>query len=225
MPELISRSQALASGALYYFTGEPCKRGHVAPRLTSTCACEGCRRRGASDELLALIASGGIIDRHHRSKDIGARNVEQVRSYLEKNLGCSQKEAARALRLSRWTVARAVCLIREQQKKACGAMMTESLDAFERRAQAPRHFRGDIHRGEWVQNENYTNIAADGYSIRVFVNGREYDDWRSADSEQGVVVTNDGAILKGQVEIRLERRPPCATTSSSDPTENCLSSI
>lgn len=34
--------EALASGNLTYFTGKPCKHGHIAPRLTSTQVCTQC---------------------------------------------------------------------------------------------------------------------------------------------------------------------------------------
>ena len=38
-----SRPDAIASGATHYFTGRPCKRGHVVPRLTKG-ACTECRK-------------------------------------------------------------------------------------------------------------------------------------------------------------------------------------
>ena len=37
-----SRKEAKAVGSLRYFTGRPCKRGHVAPRLTSNGGCLEC---------------------------------------------------------------------------------------------------------------------------------------------------------------------------------------
>jgi hypothetical protein len=36
-----TRAEAKATGAKYYFTGEPCKHGHIAPRKTKG-ACVGC---------------------------------------------------------------------------------------------------------------------------------------------------------------------------------------
>lgn len=36
-----TRAEAMASGAKYYFTGEPCKHGHIAPRKTKG-ACVEC---------------------------------------------------------------------------------------------------------------------------------------------------------------------------------------
>lgn len=40
--ELISRKDAIASGMKHYFTGKTCKRGHIAKRLASNCACVAC---------------------------------------------------------------------------------------------------------------------------------------------------------------------------------------
>jgi len=42
MQELISRSEARAKGLRRYFTGRPCRRGHVAERLVSTQHCREC---------------------------------------------------------------------------------------------------------------------------------------------------------------------------------------
>jgi hypothetical protein len=41
--KIISRKQAKAKALKRYFTGEPCKRGHVAERQVSTRACFGCK--------------------------------------------------------------------------------------------------------------------------------------------------------------------------------------
>jgi len=35
-----SRGEAKAAGAKYYYTGEPCSRGHIAPRKTKGCCIE-----------------------------------------------------------------------------------------------------------------------------------------------------------------------------------------
>ena len=42
--ELISRKQALADGLSHYFTGKPCKFGHIAPRNTGSSNCHECWR-------------------------------------------------------------------------------------------------------------------------------------------------------------------------------------
>ena len=43
MPKNPQRSAALAAGETTYFTGKPCKHGHVAPRNTSDSSCTACR--------------------------------------------------------------------------------------------------------------------------------------------------------------------------------------
>lgn len=42
MTVLVSRKEAVAAGARRFFTGEPCKKGHVAERLVSNSQCVTC---------------------------------------------------------------------------------------------------------------------------------------------------------------------------------------
>lgn len=42
--QIITRQDAKAQGLKRYFTGEPCKRGHVAERLVSNCVCVECAK-------------------------------------------------------------------------------------------------------------------------------------------------------------------------------------
>lgn len=44
MRAIITRQDALASGLKRYFTGKPCKRGHVAERNALSCFCMECSR-------------------------------------------------------------------------------------------------------------------------------------------------------------------------------------
>jgi hypothetical protein len=44
MPEIITRADARTKGLPRYFTGEPCKHGHVAERQTSGKGCMACAR-------------------------------------------------------------------------------------------------------------------------------------------------------------------------------------
>lgn len=45
MPDLVSRDEAAANGRATYFTGIPCKRGHVALRYTCNTGCIECLQR------------------------------------------------------------------------------------------------------------------------------------------------------------------------------------
>jgi len=39
---IITRQEAISKGLSTYFTGKPCKRGHVMERFTCNCTCKGC---------------------------------------------------------------------------------------------------------------------------------------------------------------------------------------
>lgn len=41
---IITRQEALEKGLGTYFTGEPCLKGHIAPRITKRYKCVGCKR-------------------------------------------------------------------------------------------------------------------------------------------------------------------------------------
>ena len=43
--EVISRDEAEAKGLRHYFTGTPCRNGHIAQRYVSTMGCKDCLRR------------------------------------------------------------------------------------------------------------------------------------------------------------------------------------
>lgn len=47
--KIISRDEAISQGLKYYFTGKPCKRGHVASILVSTGQCCECNSERAKD--------------------------------------------------------------------------------------------------------------------------------------------------------------------------------
>jgi hypothetical protein len=41
-PTIVTREAAKASGAVWYYTGVPCRRGHTAMRYTRSGHCAGC---------------------------------------------------------------------------------------------------------------------------------------------------------------------------------------
>lgn len=45
---LVSRQSAIASGAVRYFTGRPCKQGHVDARTVRNSSCTACTRQGVN---------------------------------------------------------------------------------------------------------------------------------------------------------------------------------
>jgi hypothetical protein len=64
--KIVTRQEAIDAGLPRYFTGEPCKNGHVAARLTLSSACLECKaeyvkrdRQRMADARAALEESGG----------------------------------------------------------------------------------------------------------------------------------------------------------------------
>jgi hypothetical protein len=52
--EILNRVDAIAIGSYKYFTGKPCKHGHVAERYTKTCVCVECHK-GANAKTMARL--------------------------------------------------------------------------------------------------------------------------------------------------------------------------
>ncbi len=62
--------------------------------------------------MIVRTDSGAVLDLRPGSKDLAFFNIERVRSFLERNLGCSKKEVIRATNLNPRTVAKAIKIIR-----------------------------------------------------------------------------------------------------------------
>jgi len=98
-----TRSEAKAQGAKYYFTGEPCKHGHVAPRKTKG-ACVECLKVEWAE---ALTKRAGYYAEYNKSsagikakQDYYARNKvdviarAQARTVAQKNTYKKKYKAA-----------------------------------------------------------------------------------------------------------------------------------
>jgi 5-methylcytosine-specific restriction endonuclease McrA len=78
-----TRSEAKAQGAKFYFTGEPCKHGHIAPRKTKG-ACTDCLK---IEWAAAVITRAQYFAEYNKSpagvkakQDYYARNTEVVKA-------------------------------------------------------------------------------------------------------------------------------------------------
>lgn len=76
-------------------------------------------------------------------------------------------------------------------------------DPFEKRRMVRRRYLGRLMLTHW--DTAYANLLSVGYTIRIFVGDKEIRDAVSADPEAGEAQLISGAVLKGSVEIRLER--------------------
>lgn len=89
--KIITRQQALADGATHYFTGVPCKHGHIASRFVTSFGCEGCTtaRRLADDNI-----AKNIRVQRWRAANRERRNESAVRWYAanrEKAIGSTRR--------------------------------------------------------------------------------------------------------------------------------------
>ena len=75
---LIPLATAKAEGLTHYFTGKPCKHGHISKRFTSNRECQGCiASRGLSTERKAYMAA---YMRERRAASPELREAERLRS-------------------------------------------------------------------------------------------------------------------------------------------------
>ena len=90
MDEIVTRVYAVANGLTTYFTGKPCKHGHVAKRITANKTCSICANASSNkvkkanpEKYLALIKEWQannpdkitIYQRKQRKKNPGRRNM------------------------------------------------------------------------------------------------------------------------------------------------------
>lgn len=92
-PQVISRQAAHAAGLLRFYTGAPCRRGHLAERYVSTGGCLECastgfkfRRNTFSHELAPFYSQRLWVPRAYEPADLQA---------LEKYLQCCIHEHAK----------------------------------------------------------------------------------------------------------------------------------
>jgi hypothetical protein len=72
MTVLISRAEAREKGVRHYFTGRPCKHGHVVLRFAASGNCVVCLREWATQRYLADIEGQRIARRERRLRAIAA---------------------------------------------------------------------------------------------------------------------------------------------------------
>lgn len=78
-----SLSDARARGERFYFTGKPCKRGHVAKRYVSTASCSACEIERCLRYYHADPESAKK-QRRWRDANRGAHNAHQGKRYASK---------------------------------------------------------------------------------------------------------------------------------------------
>ena len=67
MPKIIARKEALAKGLKGFFTGKPCKRGHMVERRVDTGDCAGCVNQRSRKWRVANLDAELARSRKYRS--------------------------------------------------------------------------------------------------------------------------------------------------------------
>ena len=114
-PRIISRDEARALGLKRYFTGKPCKHGHVAEHYVSSCGCVECDRAHALEWRVANLEKvrersreGGRKYRaanpqkdRERKRKWRAANPEKAREHRRRWRAANPKKAREYQRLWR----------------------------------------------------------------------------------------------------------------------------
>ena len=80
MENLLTKKQAREQGLKYYFTGKPCKRGHVAKRYVSTGQCFCCLKTQNQEWRENNLEKARAICRNYQAK---MRSTEEGRQRLK----------------------------------------------------------------------------------------------------------------------------------------------
>jgi hypothetical protein len=98
--DIITRQQALAQGLTHYFTGKPCKEGHIAPRFAKCCKCVECGRKQSLEGVKRWYNKNPELARERaRSRRIENGDAIRQRARIRnKTASARAKERARSAR-------------------------------------------------------------------------------------------------------------------------------
>ncbi len=108
---IVTLEAARLAGLAWYFTGKPCRRGHLAQRYTANATCDRCRYENA----VRNAAASGVRAKERRERDLQASLAKEA-AYRAAN---RDKESAKAKRWYDANRDRAL-EISKSWKKRCG---------------------------------------------------------------------------------------------------------
>lgn len=101
-PTIRSRSEARAAGAITYYTGRPCPRGHDSPRYVGNKVCLDCNREWAAErrdrdpDVFRRWRAGNVERDRENSRRWQRENRKRVRAQV------NERTSARKTRTPRW---------------------------------------------------------------------------------------------------------------------------
>ena len=111
--DIITRPQAIEAGLSRYFTGKPCKRGHIEERTVDKCWCVGCRREDA-------YARASI-------PEVRAKNVARLKARRDANPDENRRNVAKWKRENRAKV-----IEQKARRRGLDSKSWDALDDFDR---------------------------------------------------------------------------------------------
>jgi 5-methylcytosine-specific restriction endonuclease McrA len=141
-----ARLSAEAQGLLHYFTGEPCKRGHIVSRLVSNRNCMAC---GLIAALAYAKRPGGVDIRRTRARVVRKTAREAGRKYYFTGKPCKRGHIDK----------------RHVSSQACMTCQREKMrEAFRNLDPEKREARRDYERSRWQNAE--TRHRSQAYKSR-----------------------------------------------------------
>ena len=133
-PKSLSEAQRL--GEKFYFTGKPCKEGHLEPRYTSSAECVICRRAKSTarhnekrDEILEQGRIRGK-EKYHGDEKYRLKILEWQKQYREKNRELRRESQRRYVENNKEKVKVGAIKYYYKRKKAVNAYSSDELTEF-----------------------------------------------------------------------------------------------
>ena len=96
MINIITKQQAIAKKLKYYFTGKPCKYGHIAERSTNGSNCKVCHQQRTEKRTKEFLSIPGNKEKiNHRYRQTYKDNIEH-----NMLLGCQKRAKAKNIPIS-----------------------------------------------------------------------------------------------------------------------------
>jgi flagellum-specific peptidoglycan hydrolase FlgJ len=98
----MSRDEAMANGLMFYFTGEPCKHGHIAERKVTNNTCQECQRlayRNDTERYKKIQQKRRSTKKKEISRNISERWKRRKSTKEEKALRAAERRRNRSTRM------------------------------------------------------------------------------------------------------------------------------
>jgi len=111
---IVTRKQAIMLGLRHYFTGKPCRRGHIAKRQVIARSCTDCDRENCRKQYVERAewrrqrsrewAAQNPAAHHARARKWKLENPSRVRQHSEKSRSRPENKAKALIRVRKWQI-------------------------------------------------------------------------------------------------------------------------